>query len=97
MTTRKGRPRRRPLPDQTTSPAVIGRLIRDARQASGLSINYVANAIGVSPAMVQRYESGDCEPKLGVGLRIAALVGVNITKLIGDVYHAQSNSAKMRN
>ena len=44
---------------QTTSPASIGRLVRDARKQRGLTQNELASLLNTSQSAIHRIESGN--------------------------------------
>ena len=57
--------------NQTTSPASIGRLIRDARKQRGLTQNQLAAELGTSQSAIHRIESGQQNLSLEMINRIA--------------------------
>ena len=66
-------------PDQEA----IGRRFRVAREAAGLTQAAAADALGVQPSVLSRYENGLWFPKVALLRRIARLYGVSVDTLIG--------------
>jgi len=54
-------------------------LLREARQLLGLSLQHVADKVGVSDAAIIRYEQGRSRPSLGVLERWAKVLGYKVT------------------
>jgi transcriptional regulator with XRE-family HTH domain len=61
----------------------VGRLVRALRMARGLSQTELGNQIGVTFQQVQKYESGANRISIGRLTRIARLLGVSVTYLLG--------------
>jgi transcriptional regulator with XRE-family HTH domain len=64
-------------------PAHFGEIIRRLRQDAGLSQAGLASAAGVHARQINRYESGDQQPALGVAHRLAQALGVTLDELAG--------------
>jgi transcriptional regulator with XRE-family HTH domain len=60
----------------------VGRRLRRHREAAGLTAEMVAREIGVSRALLYRYESGDIV-KIAVLERLARIYGTSTTALLG--------------
>ena len=63
--------------------AHFGEIIRRLRQEAGLSQAGLASAAGVHARQINRYESGDQQPALGVAQRLAQALGVTLDELAG--------------
>lgn len=61
--------------------------IKAIRKAQGLSAEQIAGAIGVSPATVYRWESGDYDPGGSQLCRMADVLGVTTDELLGRPDH----------
>jgi transcriptional regulator with XRE-family HTH domain len=75
----------------------VGRLVRVHRMARGLSQTELANQIGVTFQQVQKYESGANRISMGRLTRIARVLGVSVTYLLGgskDALPAHASNAK---
>ena len=60
------------------SPAELGRRIRAARKAQGLTQVDLAEIAGVGPRFLSELERGKDTVRLGLALRIARLVGLDL-------------------
>lgn len=64
----------------------IGQRIHDTRQSKGLTLDDIANAVGVAKSTIQRYEKGHIDKiKLPVLESIANVLEVNPSWLIGNI------------
>jgi transcriptional regulator with XRE-family HTH domain len=61
----------------------FGEALRRLRQQAGLSQAGLAAAAGVHLRQINRYESGEQQPALDVGMRLAAALGVSLDELAG--------------
>jgi y4mF family transcriptional regulator len=66
-------------PASFTTPADLGRLLRDARRARGLRLEDVALAAGVGIRFVSELERGKPTARLDGVLRVAAALGVTLS------------------
>lgn len=57
---------------------VMGGLIRLYRSERGLSVQNLANRLGVSRGLVQRIEAGNPKCEIGVVFEMAALLGIQL-------------------
>lgn len=64
--------------DSIQSPADLGRRIRAARQAQGLTQAQLAEIAGVGTRFVSELERGKDTARLGLALELARLVGLDI-------------------
>lgn len=62
---------------------VFGKRLRQARQASGLSINKVVQVVGGTNGTLSRYENGKVYPLIDRVYDLAALYGCSIDWLCG--------------
>src|SRR3954453_17401662 len=65
-------------------PAHFGEIIRRLRQEAGMSQAGLAGAAGVHHRQINRYESGEQQPALGVARRLAQALGVTLDELAGE-------------
>src|SRR3954451_5397293 len=63
--------------------AHFGEIFRRLRQEAGLSQAGLASAACVHARQINRYESGDQQPALGVAHRLAQALGVTLDELAG--------------
>jgi transcriptional regulator with XRE-family HTH domain len=61
----------------------FGEVLRRLRQDAGLSQAGLAAAAGIHLRQINRYESGEQQPALDVGMRLAAALGVSLDELAG--------------
>ncbi len=64
---------------------VTGAAIRRRRTELGLSQAQVAEASGVNTRQIRRYEAGEQQPLLSVGIAIARALRMNVLELVGDL------------
>lgn len=79
----------------TQAPSSVGERIRQARENAGFSTaSAFADAIGVRPGTVWRYESDRIKPSIGALSSIAAKCGVSMEWLVRGDEHSESSGAK---
>src|SRR3954466_8189959 len=61
----------------------FGEIIRRLRQEAGMSQAGLAAAGGINIPQINRYESGEQQPALGVAQRLAIALGVTLDELAG--------------
>ena len=61
----------------------IGNRIKQARKAQHLSQTELANRLGKTMRTVQKYESGEIEPSIGILNEIANILNISPAELIG--------------
>src|SRR3954454_16084162 len=61
----------------------FGEIIRRLRQEAGMSQAGLAAAVGINTRQINRYESGEQQPALGVAQRLAFALGVTLDELAG--------------
>lgn len=67
--------------------------LRYYREASALSHQQVANALGIDRSTYTKYETGDSRPRLPTLLRIAEIYNVPVEALLPDNRHDGSSKA----
>ena len=63
-------------PDVSTYSGRCGKRLRELRERAGLSVEEVAQALGVSYGAVYRWEAGKADPKLDYLPKLARLFGI---------------------
>ena len=66
-----------------TARAEMKSVIREIREAQGLSQRAVAQSLGVTPGAVAKWELGYTQPTLGNLLSLASLLGCSMDTLLG--------------
>src|SRR3954468_6801047 len=61
----------------------FGEIIRRLRQEAGMSQAGLAAAVGINTRQINRYESGEQQPALGIAQRLAIALGVTLDELAG--------------
>ncbi|MET7759722.1 helix-turn-helix transcriptional regulator [Streptomyces sp. NPDC005389] len=75
--------RRTPLPESVLlRRAALGDRMRELRTEAGLSQDQLADLIGMERRSVQRYESGERDPRYTELLLIADAFGVPVAELV---------------
>lgn len=74
----------RPSRDSTQLNRTVGQIIKHLRRQSGMTLDLLANASGVSRAMLSSVERGEKSPTLSVLSAIAGGLGVTISRLMGE-------------
>jgi transcriptional regulator with XRE-family HTH domain len=72
-----------PLAPHRPAPG-LGRRIRQAREAAGLSRTKLAAAVDLSAQSMSAYEYGARTPTVGTLCAIAAETGVSVAELLGE-------------
>ena len=76
--------------DSRRSPETVSanlvQLLREAREAAGLSMNAVAQRAGVSHSTISRIESDQRNPSVELVVRIAEAIGVSLPDLLAKAY-----------
>ena len=76
---------RKPTPEQEIIRRSLGEALREYRQSSGMTQEYVAEALGVSRQAVSKWETGAAEPSTSNLLALAKLYGVDPGDLLRGV------------
>ncbi|MFF3300984.1 helix-turn-helix domain-containing protein [Streptomyces sp. NPDC002908] len=75
--------RRTPLPEWAiTRRRDLGQRLGAARRAAGLSQEQLGNLVGMERRTIQRYESGQRDPRFTDLLLIADAIGVDLADLV---------------
>ncbi|MFB7936690.1 helix-turn-helix domain-containing protein [Streptomyces sp. NPDC056049] len=75
--------RRTPHPDWViTRRRDLGQRIGDLRRTAGLSQDDLADRIGMERRSIQRYESGERDPRFSELLLVAEALAVDVTELM---------------
>ena len=62
----------------------IGERIKQARKAKGIKRKELAEKIGTTPQTICRYEADGRRPKVDAMLKIAEVLGVPVSDLLGE-------------
>lgn len=71
-------------------PITVGRRVREARTARGLTLDQLAERSGVSRRMIVNVEAGASNASLTTLLRLATALGVALADLVGDSRRGQA-------
>src|SRR5690349_17269401 len=63
---------------------VTGEVIRKRRNELGMSQTQLAEAAGVHVRQIRRYETGEQQPLLSVGVAIARALKLSVLELVGE-------------
>ena len=74
--------------------ATVARLIREKRQAKGLSMERLAEGAGMSHAMISLVERQLRNPTLDTLLRICRVLEVDLSELIGEAERSASRQGR---
>jgi transcriptional regulator with XRE-family HTH domain len=69
------------MPPRAEPQAALGKVVRELREAKGLTQEAVAHVAGVHPTWVSRLESGMLNPSWGMVARVAKALGVQVSDL----------------
>ncbi len=72
-------------PEQAVLRRSLGEVLKEYRQQSGMTQEYVAEALGVSRQAVSKWETGAAEPSTSNLLALAKLYGVDPGELLRGV------------
>ena len=76
---------RKPTPEQEIIRRSLGEVLKEYRQQSGMTQEYVAEAMNVSRQAVSKWETGAAEPSTSNLLALAKLYGVDPGDLLRGV------------
>ena len=76
---------RKTTPEQAVLRRSLGEVLKEYRQQSGMTQEYVAEALGVSRQAVSKWETGVAEPSTSNLLALAKLYGVDPGELLRGV------------
>ena len=77
------RPARSASPAPRVDALQLGRSLRHARKAAGLTLDAVHDAIGLAPSQLSGFETGKREARFTQLQQLAALYGVTLERLTG--------------
>ena len=72
-----------PTPTPATNPAAVSATIRRLRRERGLTQEALAQAVGVSPQAISKWETGQTMPDITLLLPISKLLGIGVNELLG--------------
>jgi transcriptional regulator with XRE-family HTH domain len=81
-------PTRETIFDKTADVDTLGNRIKRARIASGQEVSHIAKTLGVRKSSVEGWENDKAAPRTHHLLRIAGMVGVSPSWLLGGVGEA---------
>ena len=70
-------------PTPATQPAAISATIRRLRREKGLTQEALAQAVGVSPQAISKWETGQTMPDLTLLLPLSKVLGIGVNELLG--------------
>ena len=76
---------------------LFGERLKNAREASGMSQKTMANRIGVKPATVEKWESGNMDPRANRLQMLASLLNVPLLWLIAGSQQVPDPKAGITN
>ena len=79
-----------------TVSANLVQLLREAREAAGMSMNAVAQRAGVSHSTISRIECDQRNPSVELVVRIAEAIGVSLPDLLAKAYEMAASSKSKR-
>ena len=72
-----------PTPTPATNPAAVSATIRRLRRERGLTQEALAQAVGVSPQAISKWETGQTMPDITLLLPISKVLGIGVNELLG--------------
>ena len=72
-----------PTPTPPTNPAAVSATIRRLRRERGLTQEALAQAVGVSPQAISKWETGQTMPDITLLLPISKVLGIGVNELLG--------------
>ena len=72
-----------PTPTPATNPAAVSATIRRLRREKGLTQEALAQAMGVSPQAISKWETGQTMPDITLLLPISKVLGIGVNELLG--------------
>jgi transcriptional regulator with XRE-family HTH domain len=83
------------LPQQTTYPAVLGRILARIRERQGLDQTKIAQSLGVSQPTWSRFERGETPMTVSMLSRAAQALGTSPSAILAEVDEANRGLAGM--
>ena len=72
-----------PAPTPPTNPAAVSATIRRLRREKGLTQEALAQAMGVSPQAISKWETGQTMPDITLLLPLSKVLGIGVNELLG--------------
>ena len=72
-----------PTPASATNPAAVSATIRRLRRERGLTQEALAQAVGVSPQAISKWETGQTMPDITLLLPLSKELGIGVNELLG--------------
>lgn len=72
-----------PTPTPATNPAAVSATIRRLRRERGLTQEALAQAVGVSPQAISKWETGQTMPDITLLLPLSKELGIGVNELLG--------------
>ena len=72
-----------PTPTPATNPAAVSATIRRLRREKGLTQEALAQAVGVSPQAISKWETGQTMPDITLLLPLSKELGIGVNELLG--------------
>ena len=69
-------------------------IIAEARKSKGLTQFQVAEKISISPRNYQRYEKGECIPRLDTAVKLSVVLSIPLESLIKKDYSIKESEEK---
>lgn len=69
--------------DSRTFPNILHELLEEVFMHKGISLNEVAEAIGLSKGTLSKYQNGEVEPRISTAAKLAEYFGVTLDYLTG--------------
>ena len=63
---------------KTTSPKILGQILKSARNQNGLNQYQAGNLVGITQAMVSRIERGESNARIDTIFRLLAALGMEM-------------------
>jgi len=71
---------------------IIGEMIRDIRTSKGVTLEQVAEQLGVIPKTLQRYEKGERKIKINTIMELSRILGFDYDKFMTEAKTRLSNN-----
>ena len=79
-----------PLRNAPTATGILGPQLRRLRQARGLTLDALAEAVGLDKGFLSRLERGRKAPSVATLLRLSGSLGVPVAELLGEALPADA-------
>ncbi|MBL6458160.1 helix-turn-helix transcriptional regulator [Belnapia sp. T6] len=78
------------MSETPTATGILGPQLRRLRQARGLTLDALAEAVGLDKGYLSRLERGQKAPSIATLLRLAGSLGVSVAELLGETLPADA-------